>query len=774
MKKKLFGLASLLCAATLCVSGGVALLNDNAQPVVAETATATNQWTNDSGVTYTFANDLGGEEYYQLGNWLNNSAMKTKQGLTAPSGTHQNYAGASGDGKAMLAEYNSTKTALQYTGFQFEFKTDNEWIRPASADGTQTESCWGQINLWYGDLTIYMQRRGTTNHLTFVIESYGLNASNKRAKNGTLQAQKAVVIENFFVTNEDGYDVMADWAQVRISKNACTAISDGSAAVGYWMHMEVKAPQADTYTVVYDAYVPYAMTDSSNDNIAISNATTLGIQTSLDAKDDKFDNHYCNLTLRDFADWQDTVCMDVADFNADYAFGVTGMSAQRMKENDWDLQTKTGKDSIGIEFRYKADATSLAAARDAYIDSKTTAPTYIDTILSVHLGTRVFEIDWNYNKNQSRLSTRDISKGWSGQEKNSTAANKYGTGNPAFNPLENEYYFRVLRVRDNSRNVYAYYFYMAAVKADGSLDKEACLLNAYEDIIREPKYDNASYNKISVQPLCVANSTSYPYTATISSNKYVGIKTSVDGVETVEKVARGSNYTLANLTEGTTVHAGWSKGAETYSEEDFVAAGTVLENVQEPASYTALTMTLEADKAASIRFRQRTVAGEVLPLEISLKWNVKANDSSNVGYYFGGIKFGYVLTADNGKTSGDVEVNNVTDGFTTPYEYGVIQSNIGEASYDMKFTCQAYVELSGVKYYTAAADMENDGRSVDIVADAATADLQSVETNGEYVHPTYGVQYSNAIKDAEGNVIGYHYLTQEQYDLVAKASAVNA
>jgi hypothetical protein len=161
-------------------------------------------------------------------------------------------------------------------------------------------------------------------------------------------------------------------------------------------------------------------------------------------------------------------------------------------------------------------------------------------------------------------------------------------------------------------------------------------------------------------------------------------------------------------------------------------------------------------------------------LEISLKWNVKANDSSNVGYYFGGIKFGYVLTADNGKTSGDVEVNNVTDGFTTPYEYGVIQSNIGEASYDMKFTCQAYVELNGVKYYTAAADMENDGRSVDIVADAATADLQSVETNGEYVHPTYGVQYSNAIKDAEGNVIGYHYLTQEQYDLVAKAGAVNA
>jgi hypothetical protein len=73
-----------------------------------------------------------------------------------------------------------------------------------------------------------------------------------------------------------------------------------------------------------------------------------------------------------------------------------------------------------------------------------------------------------------------------------------------------------------------------------------------------------------------------------------------------------------------------------------------------------------------------------------------------------------------------------------------------------------------VKYYTAAADMENDGRSVDIVADRAAADLRAEAVTEN------GVNYNNEIKNADGEVIGYHYLTQEQYDLVAKASAVNA
>lgn len=768
MRKKLFGIASLLCAAALCVGGGAALLNDGPKTVVAETATTTT-WTNESGVTYTFANNLGSEEYYQLGNWLNNKQMKTSEGLTAPSGKTQNYAGASGEGKAMLSEFNSTKTALTYSGFQFEFKTDNEWIRPASADGSQTESCWGQINLWYGDLTIYMQRRGATNHLTFVIDSYGVNASGTRTKNAQLQAQKSVVINDFFAENEDGYDVMTDWAAVRISKNKCTAISDGSTAIGYWLHMEVKAPKAESYTIVYDGYVPYAMYDDSNDNIAISNATTLGIQTSLDAVDDKFDNHYCNLTLRDFADWQDTVCTDIADYEGagNYAFGVTGASAQRMKATDWDLQTKIGTDSIGVEFRYKADAASLTKAVEDYKTAKGGTITYADTILSVHLGTRVFELDWNPNTNISRLSTRDISQGWTGQEKNSTAANKYGSGNPAFNPLENEYYIRVLRVKDQERNVYAYYFSMAVVNADGSIGTQHEFLNGYEDFIRVPKYDNASYNKIAAYPLCVANNTAYPYQATISSNQYVGINTVVNGETTVNKVDRGSNFTLTDLTAGNVICVGYSKGAETYSADDFVAAGTVIENVQKPATYRALTMTLEADKKASVRFRQRTEGGVTLPMEISLKWNVTANDSNSLGYYFGGIAFGYKLTASNGRNSGDVEVKNITDGYTEPYSYSIIQSNIGEDSYAMKFTCQAYVEFNGVKYYTEEVDMEEFGRSVDFVADAAVAHLQTEATEIE------GVAFNNAIKDESGNVIGYHYLTQAQYDLVLKVSKVN-
>ena len=97
----------------------------------------------------------------------------------------------------------------------------------------------------------------------------------------------------------------------------------------------------------------------------------------------------------------------------------------------------------------------------------------------------------------------------------------------------------------------------------------------------------------------------------------------MNGETEVNKVNRGSNFTLTDLTAGNVICVGYSKGAETYSADDFVAAGTVIENVQKPATFVALTMTLEADKKASVRFRQRTVDGEKLPLEISLKWNVK-------------------------------------------------------------------------------------------------------------------------------------------------------
>lgn len=739
MRKKLLGLASLLCATTLCV-GGATLLNDNAT-AVAETAETTYTWSTSDGMSFT------ADELWQMDQMLTeiprtvefcaNIGSATKNTMVFsnfPTGSVYSY---------FAVRYINTSGYLDV----FYTKTGSGASQGFRSTATVLEEGYHNYSVVLGDNGGYVYVDGELVDTTPV----------------TYVSKKSY--EETFTEIPGGYNYCVG-GDPRTGNSGF--VNDGSIKwISAYSDVRTAEEVAASQTTV----------DSADENLLF--AYDLAEAKAQNSKIIRNRGTVNNPLVSSKADvWMAEVCTDIADYTgADaYAYGVTGASVTRMKDTDWNIQNQIGTDSMGIEFRYKADADSLAAMKAAYWTGKGYAETdskYVDTIIGVQLGTRVFELDWNPLTNVSRLNTRDVWNGWSGQT--GTDKNNFSWGNKSFNPLTTEYYFRALRVKHQWKDTYKYYFYMAPVNADGSLGEEICYINGYEDKIRSPKYDNASYNTVCVYPLTVANSSSYPtYTATISSNKYVGVKTTVDGVETFNKVNRGANFTLADLTAGNVICAGWSKGADNYSTEDYVAAGTVLENVQEPASYTALTMTLEADKAASIRFRQRTVAGEVLPLEISLKWNVKANDSSNVGYYFGGIKFGYVLTADNGKTSGDVEVSNVTDGFTKPYEYGIIQSNIGEASYDMKFTCQAYVELNGVKYYTAAADMENDGRSVDIVADAATADLQSVETNGEYVHPTYGVQYSNAIKDAEGNVIGYHYLTQEQYDLVAKASAVNA
>ncbi|MBR4419734.1 MAG: hypothetical protein IKT32_02530, partial [Clostridia bacterium] len=266
-----------------------------------------------------------------------------------------------------------------------------------------------------------------------------------------------------------------------------------------------------------------------------------------------------------------------------------------------------------------------------------------------------------------------------------------------------------------------------------------------------------SLNKISIRP----GDNTVNHSMTISSNKYCAVKTDIKGEQKLHKVARGSNVDLANFInfEESEILIGWSKGASTYSADDFVAS-KVYENIQtsDPTVYKALTMKLAADKKASLKFRQRKVDGQYLPMEASLKWNVTAEDNNNLATYFGGIKFGYKLSA-NGKSM-EAEVSNLTNGYTAPYSYSVIQSNIDEASWGVNFTCQAYVEFAGVKYYSEAPASE-DGRSVSYVANAAANDLK-VAPEGKYL---------NEIVDEDGNVLGYSYLTQKQYDLVARIAA---
>lgn len=278
-------------------------------------------------------------------------------------------------------------------------------------------------------------------------------------------------------------------------------------------------------------------------------------------------------------------------------------------------------------------------------------------------------------------------------------------------------------------------------------------------------YDRNSTSKvcgISVETGGINNKyNEMPHTLTISSNKYVGIKTVAGETETFAKIERGKNYTFPVMqTPENVLHVGWTKGAATYSEEDYAAAGASV-TVNKSGTYTPMKFGLQASKAASLRFRQRIVNGQALPVEVSLKWNVTATDTENLINYFGDLKFGYKVAAANGKVSKDIAAEKYSvDG--NVYSYSVVQSNIGEYI-DMKFTCQAYVEVCGMKYYTAQADMETDGRSVAIIAQRAVDDARDEATTQD------GYAYTNAINTANG--VKYHYLTQFEYNLLASIIA---
>jgi hypothetical protein len=217
----------------------------------------------------------------------------------------------------------------------------------------------------------------------------------------------------------------------------------------------------------------------------------------------------------------------------------------------------------------------------------------------------------------------------------------------------------------------------------------------------------------------------------------------------MSKHERGTEFTFADDSDKTDniFLIGYSAGATTYSADDFASAGGKKE-INKSTEFKSLSVTLNADEFASARFRNRVASGKVQPLELALNWGANATFTNDLDTYFS-VKFGYNLTASNGATSGDIEVSKVVDN-----AFSVTQSNIGENFYDLKFVFRAYVEINGTKYYTAEIDA-NDGDSVSAIASELVSELASESTANK----------TNAIKE-NGQVIGYHYLTQSQYDLV--------
>ena len=324
-----------------------------------------------------------------------------------------------------------------------------------------------------------------------------------------------------------------------------------------------------------------------------------------------------------------------------------------------------------------------------------------------------------------------------------------------------EYAVRVERVEVNpidkySDTDYIVRVYVAKVGADGMVAENWDDTPVYEHFTTRRKCNTSiSCNNICIQP---GNNT-IAHTMRISSNKYVGVKTEINGTETLHKVVRGNDFSFANLvTGGNDVLVGWSKGADKYSAEDFMAANTVFEAMKESKLdnvYHALTIDVQADVAASLRLRKRADN----PLEISLNWKAQVTDSNSLGEYFGGIAFGYKLTAKNAEgkvASTEQEVSKVTDGYTTPYAFSVTQSNIDD--YALKFVCQAYVEFEiggeKVKFYSAEPNVDTDGRSVEYVRAAVLADVRATAT-GEYVN---AVEVNGETK--------YTYLSAWQYNFI--------
>lgn len=742
--KKLLAMASLLCTATLCAGVGVVALGNEANTVVsAETPVYTKTV---NGVEYTFEQDFNNLVYSELGDILNkdlkSAKVRTVEGYTGAY--HGNNAGNS---------YITANTMLQLTdaaftkdsgGIQFQISSETAWN-----GGARLELC-------YGDLTINMVTKAPTTKDNGRLDVGGwtfgdLNATGTKTtiawtgkNNGDNCSLRQTVYQN---TQDSKYYMYDGWATVKIHKNECVAIGgDESAAKGYWLTFTVLEPGQETETVIHEGYLNNAMYTDTYDGVGLGNAMGSGTLTVRNVTPSARIDVEAGLDVGDYSlketEYSKLHNSTVWGGNDElYIKGVDRESTgYRTYTNALTTYFNSGS-SCGVEFRMK-ELSDLSAKLG----------TTIYYYLQVAVGSA--QLDFYLDTTQTKLGIR-MGYFQSSMKYEGNVANVF--------PYEvgAEYAVRVERVGVNpivnskvtySETDYIVRVYMAKVGADGMVADDWDATPVYEQFTTRNKCNpSISNNNICIQP---SNNT-IAHTMRISSNKYVGVKTNVNGVEKLHKVVRGEDFTFANLITGeNTICAGWSKGADTYSADDYVAANTVFENMTESkldCTYRALTMTLDAAEQASLRLRRR---GEN-PLEVSLNWAVTANDANSLGEYFGGIAFGYKLTASNGAST-EEEVLKYTDGYTTPYAYSITQSNITSEYYGMKFVCQAYVELNGVKYYTELPDVESVGRSVEDVVTAALNDIVDTATEKD--------GYVNAV-DVNGET-KYTYLQAWQYNFL--------
>lgn len=278
MKKKLLALAALFSTAAVCVGVGVGALHKDATIVNAADPVTT--WTDTKGtddttddVTYTFDYDISTGYYTDLGDLNAYAEISTQTGRKftniPQSGASDIYRDENLDGAFVMA--NAGGILTNTGGIAFQMKTDNEWVRPAGATASQSydRATYARVDIFYGDSRIYLTHSG--NNLD--VEYWHHNGSGYIAGLGTTGGATLIkTIPDFFVDGK-----MTDWAEIKISKIQCTAISDGSAATGYWMNFSIKAPGASEATTIINQYFNHEGQYGWNtqDTITIKNCTVL-------------------------------------------------------------------------------------------------------------------------------------------------------------------------------------------------------------------------------------------------------------------------------------------------------------------------------------------------------------------------------------------------------------------------------------------------------------------------------------------------------------------
>lgn len=753
-----------------------------------------NTWTN-AGAVYTFEDNISEHRTTDIRDLGLNDLLYTAEGVRG----HNVAFGVTkySEDRCMIYDTDA-KWLRESSGVEFKFNTNDAWHQPAYKDGAgvvHPHTNRGRISVYYGDLWLEMNLGDWTNPV-LALYAHTYNEEGKEVQSdGTLVPDG--VNDSTGLTRASYYSAdcfrteavaeapngrlcyLSDWVTVKITKTACTAINgDSSKAVGYWLKVSFGVEGGEMLDA-FNTYVPNDMYNENRNDFGIANET-IGSAVNFDSIiiEEGFLDHKNFLTIAtcktegiatatigeetwiDAGDTDDSSQgFDPAnkDLTDKFVMWIRDYPHARYSEV-YDFIPEGTEGSVGLEARAKVES-GFTNSNGVYWG-----------FMTLQAGSSYLVL--NYNADTQKMSILPYSMSGSGRYFPQTDFNW------EYDPYA-EYAWRITRTpvafegESDPLGIKSKYGCGAIVRLyRGKINPETHMPeDGWDDEPIFEAYDpgprkgaEAQYNGLQIYAAdCDGEAPNLRIT--LSSNKYVGVRTIIDEEKTVNRIYRGDSYTLEKLDDAMTYFFGWSKGARHYEEEDIIRPAQtplLLENLHVSATYTALGLKITADEAASLRFRKK-VDGTT---EVALQWQATVVDVGNVGYYFGGLELGYKLYADNGK-SREMQVISYRENFLKSYTYTIVQSGIPEGSYDRMFTFQAYVSfgnatydlVAGQKFYSVQINRGNGGRSVRMVATAAVNDCRKTPTiDGIW-------EYTNEIKLANGGT-GYHYLTQEQYNLL--------